>query len=223
VAAFGGEYVRRRVLIAIAVMLGALVVGLLIFGTRRSERMTTTTGVKAQSPFLVANALPHGLGGRPAPRFALADARGGMLTNASLHGRPYVITFLYTNCPDVCPLIGEELRAALAGLGGDARKLGVVGVSVDPRGDSAQAARGWLRVHREPSNFHYLIGSEARLAPLWSAYSAAPQIPGDPQSSHTAAIWLVDKRGRLVALVDAGIAIDVGKLTHDLRVLVHTT
>jgi cytochrome oxidase Cu insertion factor (SCO1/SenC/PrrC family) len=144
--------------IPIATVLGALVVGLLIFGTRRSEPMTTTRA-RAPSAFVIANALPRGLVGRPAPRFALTDARGGSLSSASLQGRPY----------------------------------------------------------------DYLIGSEARLAPLWRAYSAAPQIPGDPQSSHTAAIWLIDKRGALVALVDAGVAIDVGKLTHDLRVLIHTT
>ena len=64
----------------------------------------------ASSAKFSISSLPHGLAGRPAPQFALADARGGVLRSATLRDRPYVVTFLYTNCPDVCPLIGDEIR-----------------------------------------------------------------------------------------------------------------
>ncbi len=98
--------------------------------------------------------------------------------------------------------------------------MGVVAVSVDPRGDTPAAVREWLRRQREPQQFHYLIGSERELAPVWRAWYAAPQIPGDPESAHTAVVWVVDARGRLAAKVAAGSPFDVDGLARDVRSLV---
>jgi protein SCO1/2 len=165
------------------------------------------------------SALPPGLAGKPAARIRLADARGGTVDTASLRGRPYVVTFLYTRCPDVCPLIGEELRQALSQLGAAARRVAIVGVSVDPAHDTASAVRAWLRLHREPAEFHYAIGSRRQLQPVWKAYFAAPQIPGDPDSSHTATMWFVDARGRLRASYGAGAAVAPGTLAGAFRAL----
>jgi protein SCO1 len=167
--------------------------------------------------FVVAEPLPPGLGGRAAPRIRLADARGGTFDTRSLAGRPYLVTFLYANCPDVCPLIGAELRDTLAQLGGDARRIGVVAVSVDPRGDTPAAVRSWLKRQREPRQFHYLLGTQRELAPVWRAWYAAPQIPGDPESAHTAIVWVVDSRGRLSAKVPAGRPFDASGLARDMR------
>jgi protein SCO1 len=164
----------------------------------------------------VADPLPDGLAGRPAPAIRLADARGGTFDTRSLAGRPYLVTFLYTNCPDVCPLIGDELRQALADLGPQGRRVTAVAVSVDPRHDDAAAVRTWLSRHREPPQFHYLIGSQQALTPVWKAWFASPQIAGDPQSAHTAIVWLVDARGRLAANVSAGVAFDPRGLAHDV-------
>jgi protein SCO1/2 len=148
--------------------------------------------------------LPPGLAGRPAPRMRLADARGGRLDTATLRGKPYAVTFLYTRCPDVCPLIGSEVSSALRSLGPAAKKTAVIGVTVDPSHDNAGAVTSWLKRHDAPSQFHYLIGSEAALKPVWKAWYAAPQVPGDPRSAHTATIWFVDAKGRLAAKLDAG-------------------
>lgn len=169
--------------------------------------------------FAVAEALPPGLAGRAAPTIRLADARGGSFDTRSLSGKPYLVTFLYANCPDVCPLIGAQLRDTLQELGDDAQRVGVVAVSVDPRGDTPAAVRTWLRRQREPAQFHYLIGPEQSLAPVWRAWYAAPQIPGDPQSAHTAIVWLVDAHGRLTAKVAAGAPFDTRGLARDVRSL----
>jgi len=169
--------------------------------------------------FAVAESLPPGLAGSIAPEIRLADARGGTFDTRSLAGKPYLVTFLYANCPDVCPLIGAQLRDTLARLGGDAARTAVVAVSVDPRGDTPAAVRTWLRREREPAQFHYLIGAERELRPIWKAWYAAPQIPGDPESAHTAIVWLVDARGRLAAKVAAGQPFDTGGLARDVRSL----
>ncbi|HEY1833885.1 MAG TPA: SCO family protein [Solirubrobacteraceae bacterium] len=166
-----------------------------------------------------ATVLPAGLTNSPAPTIRLRDARGGTFNTHSLRGTPYAVTFLYTSCPDVCPLIGEELQTALSRLGADARQVSVLAVSVDPRGDTQANVRSWLALHREPTNFHYLIGSEQALKPTWDAYFVAPQIPGDPNSSHTAAIWLVDRQGRRVAEINAGVPVTPANLDYDFRAL----
>jgi len=173
----------------------------------------------ANGPFHAGSQLPAGLAGRAAPSFSLEDARGGRLRNADVAGRPYAVTFLYANCPDVCPLIGQQIRLALEQLGSRARELSIVGISVDPRNDDAETVRSWLEHMHEPANFHYLVGSERELAPVWKSYFAAPQIPGDPRSAHTAVVWLVDADGRLAAKLDAGTGFDPDVLAHDLGVL----
>ncbi len=173
----------------------------------------------ARPPGLRGDALPEGLAGAPAPRIRLPAARGGAVDSADLVGRPYAVTFLYTRCPDVCPLIAQEIRAALEALGPDARRATVLAVSVDPAGDTREAVRDWLDRHRLHGELRYLIGTREQLEPVWEGYFAAPQTPGRPESAHTASIWLVDARGRLRAVHSAGRPLDPADLAHDLRVL----
>lgn len=92
----------------------------------------------------------------------------------------------------------------------------MLGVSVDPSGDSPEAARHWIDRQRLPRNFRYLVGSRRDLAPIWKAYFAAPQIPGRPEtSSHTASVWLIDARGRLRTRYSAGAPVRPEDLAHD--------
>jgi len=193
------------------------VVAVSAIGCGSASSGDTTAG--GDGRFAVAEALPPGLAGRAAPPIRLADARGGTFDTRTLRGKPYLVTFLYANCPDVCPLIGAQLRDTLERLGADAERVSVVAVSVDPRGDTPATVRTWLRRQREPAQFHYLVGPEHVLAPVWRAFYAAPQIPGDPESAHTAIVWLVDAHGRLTAKVAAGAPFDTSGLARDVRSL----
>jgi protein SCO1/2 len=174
--------------------------------------------VGQQGPFR-GGALPDGLNREPAPRFRLADARGGTLDSRALRGRPYVLTFLYTDCQDVCPLIGRKVGEALRLLGARSRRVAAVAVSVDPEHDTRPAVRAWLRRLRLPGNFHYLVGSRQQLEPVWRAYFAAPQPLGVTESKHTASIWLIDARGRLRTKFSGGAPVPPRDVAHDLRLL----
>jgi protein SCO1/2 len=213
---------QRILNLVAATGLVALAVAAAVLLNRRSDHVTagaTAPGAPA-GPFLTASAMPAGLGGRPVPGFRLTDAHRGRFSSASLRGRPYALTFLYVHCVDVCPLIGSEIHDALAKLGPGAKRMNVVAVSVDPRGDSRRAVRGWLAQHREPANFHYLLGSSAQLEPVWRSFFVSPQKPGVRTSTHTAVIWLVNGQGRLAALISAGVPIDTTKLARDFRTLI---
>lgn len=147
---------------------------------------------------LTGSQLPSPLSRKPAPRIQLTDARGGRIDTADLRGDPYAITFLYTACPDVCPVIGQVIKSAIDNLGARGARLNVIAVSVDPRGDTPRAVRGWLTRQRLPRTFRYGVGTRAELAPVWKAYFATPQVAGRPETStHSATVWLVDARGRL--------------------------
>jgi protein SCO1/2 len=202
--------------IAIGLLMGTwLAVGIIALGSGTDEKEPPP-----RAPGLRGSVLPEQLTSRPVAPFRLRDARGGTLDTRDLIGRPVAVTFLFTRCPDVCPIIGQDLRAALEALGAASREVTVLAVSVDPRGDTPAAARRWLDRQRLPRNVRYLIGSRAALQPVWSRFYAAPQVPDRPETStHTASVWLLDAAGRMRTKYSAGIPIPPADVAHDLRVL----
>jgi protein SCO1/2 len=197
-------------LVLVAVLAGSLAAGILVFGLSGGS-----PAGKPAAPGLRADELPDGLAGRPAAQFRLADGRGGVIDTRTLRGRPYAVTFLYTQCPDVCPTIAADLSQALA----DAPGAAAVAVSVDPRGDTPAAVRAFARVHRLPATFRYGIGDRRALEPVWRDYFVSSQL-GDPKTStHTASVWLVDARGRLRGVYPGGAPIAPADVAHDLRAL----
>lgn len=144
----------------------------------------------------------------PAPNFRLNDAAGKQVELSEFRGSPVALTFLYTECPDVCPVIAQRLGAAMDLLEDDAAKVAVVAVSLDPEHDTPERAMAFMRTFGlTGERQHYLIGSEADLAPVWSAYgvSALPSRPGalDPEGrpvigriGHTDAVYLIDRDGQ---------------------------
>jgi protein SCO1/2 len=124
------------------------------------------------------------LAASPAPDFALTDALTiAELSLSSLRGRVVVLSFLYTHCPDSCPLTAERFREAQTMLGPEAMKVAFVAVSVDPLGDTPESVRAFTRDHRLAEGWHYLIGERTRLSGVWALYgigvldSATAQVP----------------------------------------------
>lgn len=217
---------RRLLLVGFTALLIVWAGGLGYLALKRSDGPTASTRDQvAQSaqntgPFR-GSKLPDGIVGRPAPDFTLSDARGRPVDTRRLAGQPYLVTFLYTNCPpgDTCPTIAAELRQALEQLGPRARDLTVLAVSVEPKGDTPMAARRWLRRYRLPDNFRFLVGSEQELEPVWDSYYAAKQDPDDEASRHTSNMWLVDAKGRWRTKFSAGLPVPPADIAHDLGVL----
>lgn len=213
---------RRRVVTLPRALVGLLAALCLGWAAALAYLANSNEGQRAEparAAGLRGSRLPEELTRGQAPRIRLSDARGGTLDSRELAGRPYAVTFLYTRCPDVCPLIGQEIRVALETLGPSA-EVTVAAVSVDPRGDTPEAVRAWLERQRLPENFRYLIGSEEELRPVWDAYFAAPQTPDRPETStHTASIWLVGADGRLRTKYSAGAPVPPDDLAHDLRAM----
>ena len=154
---------------------------------------------------------------RKAPPISLHDAYGRPVTLAGQRGRYVLVTFLYTHCPDVCPLIAENLNAALRRLGAERSHVRVLAVSVDPKGDTQAAVRAFVRSHRLGPEFHFLTGSRRALTPLWRKYDVKSVTVGGADPDHTLYVLLLDRAGRTRVLFDATATSKA--LAHDLRLL----
>jgi protein SCO1/2 len=151
------------------------------------------------------------------PDFALRDQNGRLVELAGQHGKLVLLTFLYTHCPDVCPLTAQNLSLAVGSLGKAGRDVRVLAVSVDPAGDTPKSVRRFVRDHRLSPQFHYLTGTGAQLSPIWHAYDVtAVRNPGD-DVDHTLYVLLVDRTGKGRVIYDA--TARPATIAHDLRLL----
>jgi len=132
---------------------------------------------------------------KPVPDFTLTDQSGKNVSMADQRGKLVLVTFLYTHCPDVCPLITQNLNQALQMLGPKRDDVRVLAVSVDPEGDTPKAVDAYAKAHHLLPEFHYLSGSRPELTEVWKAYDVAA-VASDPERvDHTAYTMLVDASG----------------------------
>lgn len=153
-----------------------------------------------------------------APDFALRDQSGRLVRLSSFAGKLRIVTFLYTHCPDVCPLIASNLNQALRDLGPKRSQVRVLAISVDPRGDTAAAVRRYAKERHLVPEFHYLRGTARQLRPVWASYNIAVD-PGrtDRAVGHSAFEILVDQKGRQRLFYDAKVT--APEVVHDVRLL----
>jgi len=166
------------------------------------------------------NAMPI----QPSRDAPLTEGTGydGTPVSAPTPGRPALVTFLFANCPDVCPMISETIRQALERVGPEADKVDVVAISVDPEGDTPAAVRDFLTVHRLQGRMDYLIGTRAELTPIWKDWMVAAQPAGEDMSIHSARVVLVDADGRQVGSYPGGIPVPIDDLAADITALAGT-
>ena len=150
-----------------------------------------------------------------APLFALRDQAGAPVRLAQQRGRVVLVTFLYTRCPDVCPLIASRLNAVLRLLSPARRaKTRVLAVSVDPEHDTRSAVDRFVAEHRLLPQFLYLTGLRARLQPVWQAYNVLAAPVNERRIEHSAYTALIDQRGRV--RVTFGRTASVTAIAHDV-------
>ena len=142
-------------------------------------------------------AQPAAIGGP----FQLTDQNGKAVTDKNLKGKPTLIFFGYTHCPDVCPTSLFEISEVLRALGKDADKVNAVFISVDPERDTPATMKEYLSSF-DP-HLEGLSGDPAETAKVVTSYRVyAKKVPtkdGDYTMDHTALIYLMDRDGRFVS------------------------
>jgi protein SCO1/2 len=168
------------------------------------------------APILVAILLLAGLGvlawrlSSPAPSpdqaaqtgiggpFRLIDQDGRPVDQHVLDGKWSAVFFGYTYCPDTCPATLQALGAASRKLG-NPKDLQVVFISVDPDRDTPKQMKTYLESQGFPAHAIGLTGSPAQVAEAAKAYSVYYAKSGsgaDYTMDHSAAIYLMDPKGR---------------------------
>ncbi|MGL3106143.1 SCO family protein [Bradyrhizobium sp. BR 1432] len=142
-------------------------------------------------------AQPAAIGGP----FQLTDQNGKAVTDKTLKGKPTLIFFGYTHCPDVCPTSLFEISEVLRAMGKDADKVNAIFISVDPERDTPAAMKDYLTSF-DP-HLEGLSGDPAEVAKVITSYRVyAKKVPtkdGDYTMDHTALVYLMDRDGRFVS------------------------
>lgn len=155
----------------------------------------------------------------PAPPLALRNYLGQPVNIASYRGRAVLVTFLYTNCPDVCPLITASLHATLELLGAQASRVQIIAVSVDPHGDTRAAIAAFLARHRMTGRMLYLTGGVHELARVWRAWGVGSERDAQqPQFvNHSGLIYGISASGRRTTVYASNFI--PAELAHDVPLL----
>jgi protein SCO1/2 len=134
--------------------------------------------------------------------FKLTDQNGKVITDADFKGKPFLVFFGYTHCPDVCPTTLFDMSEVMRALGSDADRVGALFVSVDPDRDTAAVLKDYLSSF-DP-HLRGATGDPAALEKIEKEYRVyAKKVPtgknGDYSMDHSAIVYLMDKSGRFVA------------------------
>jgi protein SCO1/2 len=214
----GGEapqkIVRPRILLPMAALL-AIVAALTAALVGSTSEPALPGGAQQSAPgsgFFGTLALPA----KPAPPIDLRNYKGERVTLSEYRGKAVLVTFLYTHCPDVCPLIASNLAVALRQLGSRSPRAQLIAISVDPRGDTPAAVSRFLSNHLLAGKMQYLIGSPSQLARTWVAWSVGSQQEvGQPDRvAHSALVYGITASGTLKTLYPA--SFDPGQIVHDV-------
>jgi protein SCO1/2 len=133
----------------------------------------------------------------PAPSFTLVDQTGRKFTFNPAGGQPVVVTFIYTTCPDVCPLLTAKMAAVQRKLEAEKNNRYLfLSISTDPKRDSAEKLKAYGDAFKaDYRHWHFLTGSPAELAPVWKGFGVRVKDLDDGQVQHTTLTTLIDGKG----------------------------
>jgi protein SCO1/2 len=133
--------------------------------------------------------------------FRLLDQDGKTVTEQDMKGKPFLVFFGFTHCPDVCPTTLFDVSEVLRNLGPDADRAGALFITVDPERDNATSLKDYLASF-DP-HLRGLTGEPDALAAVAKEYRVyykkVPLDGGDYTMDHTAIVYLMDKDGRFVS------------------------
>jgi protein SCO1/2 len=133
--------------------------------------------------------------------FSLIDQDGRSVTDQDMKGRPFLVFFGFTHCPDICPTALFEVSEIMRALGPDADRVRALFITVDPERDSAQLLKDYMSSF-DP-HLSGLTGNSDAIAAVAKSYRVyfkkVPLPDGSYTMDHTAIVYLMNKEGRFVA------------------------
>ncbi|MBX3531698.1 MAG: SCO family protein [Rhizobiaceae bacterium] len=136
--------------------------------------------------------------------FTLTSHKGERFDNARLAGKPYLIFFGFTHCPDICPTTLLELTDLMAELGSGADRITPLFITVDPERDTQQMLADYMTAFDE--RIVALRGTpeetDAAVKAFAAYYRKVPLEGGNYSMDHTAGVFMMDGKGRFSGVLD---------------------
>jgi protein SCO1 len=184
-------------------------------------------GTSAAAPISPGAVVGHGLQGlilsdrKPAPPLVLHNYTGrAPVSLAQFHGKAVLVTFVYTHCPNVCPLIVSDLAAAKHSLGKEASRVEILAVTVDPRRDTPAAIGTFLSARDATGTMDYLLGSRAQLRRVWKAWDVAVETSHGLTDGHSSIVYGITASGRMAVVYPS--TFTPAQIVHDVPLLAST-
>jgi protein SCO1 len=157
-----------------------------------------------------------------APDFALTSQDGAEVTLTALRGKVVAVTFIYTWCPDVCPMLTDKMARVQDELGPDfGSKVAFVSITVDPERDTPEVLKEYAEAfHANFAGWSFLTGEPAAVREVARRYGVAVAPAVDDQVDHTLLTTLVDRHG-MMRVQYLGYRFDPQEFSHDLLDLVN--
>ena len=133
----------------------------------------------------------------PAPSFTLTDQNGKPFHFKPASGRLVLVNFIYTSCPDVCPLFTAKLAAIQRALESERRESYLLlSITTDPAHDNPAKMKEYAEAFKpDLRRWHFLTGSPKDLALVWKDFGVRVQDLGNGQIQHTNLTTLIDGKG----------------------------
>ena len=141
--------------------------------------------------------------------FSLQDENNLEVTNQTHIGKVHLITFMFTNCTSLCPIVTSNIKRAIE-KSDSTKNIPILIISVDPEGDTVESRLAFKNRWELQTNWSYLNGSEKALQSIWSDFyvnphqSALEALAGETNRKydviHTSPVFVVAKDGRPAAV-----------------------
>jgi protein SCO1 len=185
------------VVLVIVVVTGAI--GLAVFASRIGELQGT--GPVANATLTDFTGITPIEPAQEVADFTLTDQNGEPMSLSDMHGKPTLIFFGFTHCPDLCPTTLSEYRQIYEAIGED--MVNLVFISIDGARDTPEVIKAYL----EAKNVPYVIGLTGDLETVLQAGApfglVAEQGPKDEAGNydmiHTSSVFFLNREGQLVA------------------------
>ena len=135
----------------------------------------------------------------PAPGFVLVSQDERTVALRDFDGRVVAVAFIYTSCPDVCPLLTEKMAQVRDELGQDfGPKIAFVSITVDPENDTPAALKAYAISHDvDLAGWSFLTGPAPVVDDVVKRYGVAVTRTAGGEIEHTLLTTLVDKHGKM--------------------------
>jgi protein SCO1/2 len=156
-----------------------------------------------------------------APDFKLTTQDGQSLSLTQLRGKVVVIAFIYTHCPDECPLLTAKMAALQSRLGSDfGSRVFFISITVDPQRDTPQVLKAYARTFSaDLAGWAFLTGDKEDISALARRYGLFARLAPDGSVEHTILTSIIDRNGTM-RVQYLGTSFDSDEMLTDIQALV---